>query len=235
MSHYESMNQKEVQELIEKNCDLVPKTIKNYQKKLNEANFSWMEQIDPALATNPEFQKFLLEQRKKYKFKINQDELQDCYLVLVESLIRYQNKERYLMRAYTKRNLFQKLEEIKEQQDNKLEVQKDEKSNYQLWFDNCQYSNKKKEQQRELQKLVYLFLEHSNLSEREKLVLIDRYGLQGKNPQSRKKIAEKYFVDDARTIQIEQRTLRKLKLHKEIFGFTNFLDYPQKVKKKNYR
>lgn len=209
---------KKFEKLVEDNMDLINKAISDFQKKIEETKLSWQKEISPKLLLNPEFQLFLQGQRKKSEFQLNADELQDCYLVFVESLIRHQNKERFLMRSYTREKIVRKLENIYKQHENESMNYRMEKVNYQLWLNDCQDANWKTEQQTELQRLVEIFIENSNLTERQQEIIIRLFGLRDVEPQSREELMLA-FNTTKQTIDYEKhRALQKMKLKR------NYLD-----------
>lgn len=78
---------------------------------------------------------------------------------------------------------------------------------------------------------LYMFLETSDLSTKEKNILISRYGLAGFEIKKLSQLATEYNLSIERIRQIEVRAIRKLKKNKNIKRFAIYMDdYKQSVK-----
>ncbi len=84
--------------------------------------------------------------------------------------------------------------------------------------------------------------ENSNLNEREKDILINRFGLYGNDEQVLKDLGDKYHVSKERIRKIQEDSLKKLRDDKKIIELSIYMNNPEKaleslktLKKKKYK
>lgn len=80
--------------------------------------------------------------------------------------------------------------------------------------------------QKNLGESVQKLLKNTNLSEKEYLVIVKRYGLDGKPPKTLEGIAQEFGVTRERIRQIEEKALRKFRRNGQTNGLSVFLDNP---------
>lgn len=82
---------------------------------------------------------------------------------------------------------------------------------------------------RTIKEEVNIILDKCNLSEREKDVIIKRYGLDGKNLMTLEEIGQQYNLTRERIRQIESKALMKLRKSKYIKDLAVFMNNPDKA------
>ncbi len=156
----------------------------------------------------------------------DEDLLQTVYLKLIELLFKYRNLPRYQMRAQIKRTL-----STMKEHSAVIDIQQ-EKECFRTWQLACINANEEMKYKVALPTMVEEFLENTKLSEREKVVLTKRFGLQNQLATSRKELAKEYYVKEERMLAIESRALRKLKHEEGLSDFADYMDYPTKIRQK---
>jgi len=86
----------------------------------------------------------------------------------------------------------------------------------------------------DLNKQIQALFHKTNLSEKEKYILINRFELGGKKKKTLEEIGKKYGCTRERVRQIEKSALTKLKLSKEIEEFVFYMESPETSQKNLY-
>lgn len=170
----------------------------------------------------------LVEENKDLAESFQDEDLkQDAYVKMIEILSKHSN----LPHSQVREKIEKELLSVKEQKNLESDIQR-EKEAFCAWKLNCINANEEMKYKVALPNLIEDFIKNSNLPEREKVVIIERYGLMDQLMTSRKEIAERYFVETARVLAIESRAIRKLRYEHGLTDFIEYMDEPTKIKQK---
>ena len=81
---------------------------------------------------------------------------------------------------------------------------------------------------------ILTLFDSCNLKEREKEILVLRYGLNGNNPMKLIEVAQEYDLTHERIRQIESNAINKIRNGKKIDDFLIYMSNPKEAKKRLY-
>ena len=79
---------------------------------------------------------------------------------------------------------------------------------------------------------ILTLFDSCNLKEREKEILVLRYGLNGNNPMKLIEVAQEYDLTHERIRQIESNAINKIRNNKKIDDFLIYMSNPKAAKKR---
>lgn len=83
----------------------------------------------------------------------------------------------------------------------------------------------------ELRKLIFEALD--TLTDRERNIIIERYGLNGNGMKTYKEIAEEGYIDSNKVMQIEKKALRKLRHPRVSNKLASYMDFDMSINGRN--